>query len=69
VTPCCRRIQPYDLRVSRTLFDSINRLINTKKHTRYFGEEFMAFREVIFGVYSFPLLYFMKMISINFMCN
>jgi hypothetical protein len=57
VTPCCTRIQPYDFRVSRTLLYSINRLVNTKKHTRYFGEEFTAFKEAIFRVYSFPLFY------------
>jgi hypothetical protein len=69
VTPCCTRIQPYDFRVSRTLLDSINWPINTEKHARYFGEEFTAFKEAIFWVYSLPLLYFMKIISINFMCN
>jgi hypothetical protein len=69
VTPCCTRIQPYDFRVSRTLLDSIIRPVNTEKHTCYFGEEFTALKEAIFRVYSFPLLYFMKMISINFMCN
>jgi hypothetical protein len=69
VTPCCTRIQPYDFRVSRTLLDSINRPVNIKKYTCYFGEEFTAFKKAIFQVYSFPLLYFMKMISINFKCN
>jgi hypothetical protein len=69
VTLCCTRIQLYDFRVSRILLDSINRHVNTKKHTRYFGEEFTAFKEAIFRVYSFPLFYFMKMISINIMCN
>jgi hypothetical protein len=57
VIPCCTRIQPYDFRVSRTLLDFINRLVNTEKVTRYFGEEFTTFKEVIFRVYSFPLLY------------
>jgi hypothetical protein len=69
VTPCCTRIQPYNFKVSRTLLDSINRPINTEKHKRYFEEELTAFTKAIFRVYSFPLLYFMKMISINFMCN
>jgi hypothetical protein len=69
VTPCCTRIQPYDFRVSRILLDSINRPVNTEKHTRYFGEEFTTFNEAIFWVYSCPLFYFMKMISINIMCN
>jgi hypothetical protein len=69
VTHCCTRIEPYDFRVSRTLLDSINRPVNTEKRTCYFEEEFIAFKEVIFRVYSFPLLYFVKMICINFMCN
>jgi hypothetical protein len=69
VTPCCTRIQPYNFRVSRILLDSINRPVNTEKHTRYFGEEFTALKEAIFQVYFFPLFYFMKMISINIMCN
>jgi hypothetical protein len=56
-------------RVSRILLESINRPVNTEEDTRYFGEEFTAFKEAIFRVYSFPLFYFMKMISINFMCN
>ena len=58
-------------RVSRILFESINRPVNTKKntHTHYFGEELMTLKKAIFRVYSFPLFYFMKMISINIMCN
>jgi hypothetical protein len=56
-------------RVSRILLDSKNRPINTEKHTRDFGEELMALKKAIFRVYSFPLFYFMKMISINIMCN
>jgi hypothetical protein len=56
-------------RVSRILLDSINRPINIEKHTRYFGKEFTTFKEMIFRVYSFPLIYFMKMISINIKCN
>jgi hypothetical protein len=56
-------------RVSRILLDSTNRPVNIEKHTHYFGEEFTAFKEAIFQVYSFPLFYFMKMISINIMCN
>jgi hypothetical protein len=69
VTPCCTRIQPYNFRVSRTLLDSINKPVNTEKHTRYFGKELLVFKKAIFRVYSFPLFYFMKMISINIMCN
>jgi hypothetical protein len=56
-------------RVSRILLDSINRPVNIELGTRYFGEEFTAFKEMIFRVYSFLLFYFMKMISINIMCN
>jgi hypothetical protein len=56
-------------RVSRILLDSINRPVSIEKHTRYFGEEFTTFKETIFLVYPFPLFYFMKMISINIMCN
>ena len=60
---------PTIFRVSRILLESINRPVNTEEHTRYFGEELTAFKEAIFWVYSFPLFYFMKMISISFMCN
>ena len=60
---------PTIFRVSRILLESINRPINTEKWTRYFGEELTALKEAIFWVYSFPLFYFMKMISINIMCN
>jgi hypothetical protein len=56
-------------RVSRILLDSINRHVNIEKQTRYFGEEFTSFKEEISRVYSFPLFYFMKMISINIMRN
>jgi hypothetical protein len=59
---------PTIFRVSRILLESINKPVNIEE-TRYFGEEFTAFKEAIFRVYSFPLFYFMKMISINFMCN
>jgi hypothetical protein len=45
-------------RVSRILLDSINRPVNIEKYTRYFGEEFTAFKEAIFQVYSFPLFLF-----------
>jgi hypothetical protein len=56
MTPCCTRIQPYDFRVSRILLDSINRPVKAKKKkkTCYFGEEFKAFKETIFRIYSFP---------------
>jgi hypothetical protein len=44
-------------RVSRVSLDTINRLINTEKHARYFGEEFTALKEAIFRVYSFPFYF------------
>jgi hypothetical protein len=49
--------QGFDLtcfRVSRILLDSINKPVNIELNTRYFGEEFTAFKETIFWVYSFP---------------
>jgi hypothetical protein len=60
---------PTIFRVSRILLESINRPVNIEERTRYFGEEFTGFKEATFRVYSFPLFYFMKMISINFMSN
>jgi hypothetical protein len=60
---------PTIFRVSRILLESINRPVNIEKHRRYFGEELTALKEAIFQVYSFPLFYFMKMISINIMCS
>ena len=60
---------PMIFRVSRILLESINRPVNIEKDTHYFREELTALKEAIFRVYSFPLFYFMKMISINFMCN
>ena len=59
---------PMIFRISRILLDSINGSVNIEKHTHDFGEELTALKEAIFSVYSFPLFYFMKMISINFMC-
>jgi hypothetical protein len=47
-------LNPTILRVSRFSLDSINRLVNTEKHTRDFGEEFMGLQGSIFRVYSFP---------------
>ena len=44
---------PMIFRVSRILLESINRPVNTEKHTRYFGEELTALKEAIFWVYSF----------------
>jgi hypothetical protein len=71
---CCNSLLHKDsnltiFRVSRILLESINRPVNTEDTHTIFGEEFTAFKEAIFRVYSFPLFYFMKMISINFMCN
>jgi hypothetical protein len=68
VTLCCTRIQPYDFRVSRTLLDSINWPVNTKKHT-LFWRRIYSFQGSYFSGLFFLLLYFMKMISINFICN
>jgi hypothetical protein len=41
-------------RVSRVFLDSINRLVNTKKHTGDFGEDLTAIQGSVFRVYSFP---------------
>ena len=55
--------------VSRILLESINMPVNTEKHTRDFGEELTALKKAIFSGLFFSLIYFMKMISINIMCN
>jgi hypothetical protein len=44
VTPCCTRIHPYDFRVYRILLNSINRPVNTEKHTRYFWRRIYGFQ-------------------------
>jgi hypothetical protein len=49
-------------KVSRVSLDSINRLVHTKKKKKKkdkqdFGEEFTAFKEAIFRVYSFPFYF------------
>jgi hypothetical protein len=49
---------PMIFRVSRILLDSINRPVNTEKHTYNFREEFTAIKETIFRVYSFPFILF-----------
>jgi hypothetical protein len=67
MTPCCTRTQPYDFRVSRILLDLINRPVNTEKYTHYFGKNLWFSRKQFSGFNLF--LYFMKMISINIMCN
>jgi hypothetical protein len=41
-------------RVSKVSLDSINRLVNTKKHTQDFGEELTVLQGSVFRVYSFP---------------
>jgi hypothetical protein len=71
VTPCCIRIQPYDFRVSRTLLDSINRPVNTEKHTLFLEKNLQLSRKRFSGFIPFLyfLFYFMKMISINNMCK
>jgi hypothetical protein len=51
-------LNPTICMVSRVSLDSINRLVNTEKHTRDFGEEFTTLEEAIFRVYSFPLILF-----------
>jgi hypothetical protein len=44
-------------RVSRVSLDSINRLVNTEKHTLHFGEEFTALKEAIFSGLFFSLYF------------
>ena len=41
-------LNPTIFRVSRVSLDSINKLVNTKKDTHDFGEEFTALKEAIF---------------------
>ena len=60
---------PTSFKVSKILLESINRPVNTEKHTWDFGEELMALKEAIFPGLFFSLIYFIKMISINIMCN
>jgi hypothetical protein len=57
------------LGASRVPLNSINRLVNTKLHTRDFREELMALQEGVFRVYSFPFYFIMKMFNIKLMCN
>jgi hypothetical protein len=51
-------INPTIFRVSRVSLDSINRLVNIEKHALNFVEEFMALKEAIFWVYTFPFVLF-----------
>ena len=57
------------LDASRVSLTTINRLVNTKKHTQALGEELMALQGSIFWVYSFPFYFIIKMFSIKLMCN
>jgi hypothetical protein len=52
------RLNPTIFRVSRVSLDSINRLVNIEKHALNFVEEFMALKEAIFWVYTFPFVLF-----------
>ena len=60
---------PTIFRVFWILLESINRPVNTEKHTWDFKEELTTLKEVIFPGLFFSLIYFMKMISINIICN
>jgi hypothetical protein len=50
-------LNPTIFRVSRVSLDSLNRLVNTEKHTRNFGEEFTALKEAIFLGLFFSLYF------------
>jgi hypothetical protein len=57
-------------RVSRVSSDSINRLVNIVKHTLDFGTKIYGSQGSNFPSLFFAIcFYFMKMISIKFMCN
>jgi hypothetical protein len=62
-------LNPTIFRVSRVSLDSINRLINIEKHTQFWRRIYGSQGSNFFGFILFPLFYFMKMISINIMCN
>ena len=51
-------LNPTIFRVSRVPLDSINRLVNTKKHTCDFGEEFTTLKEANFRVLFFSFILF-----------
>jgi hypothetical protein len=58
VTPYCTRIQPYNFRVSRTLLDSINRPVNTEKHTLFWRRIYSFQGSDFLGLFfSFTLFY------------
>jgi hypothetical protein len=44
------------LEASRIPLNSINRLVNTEKHTHTLGEELMALQGSVFQVYPFPFI-------------
>ena len=48
---------------------SINKPVNTEKHTQDLGEELTALQGRVFRVYSFSLYFIMKMFIIKSMCN
>jgi hypothetical protein len=56
-------------RVSRVSLDSINRLVNTEKHMQFWRRIYGSQGSNFFEFILFTLFYFMKMISINIMCN
>ena len=61
-------LNPIIFRVSRILLDSTNKSLNTEKHV-ILKKNWRLSRKRFFRVHSFPLFYFMKMISINIMYN
>ena len=59
---------PMIFRVSRILLESINRPVNTEEHM-LFWRRIDGFQRSDFSGLFFSFIYFMKMISISFMCN
>jgi hypothetical protein len=53
----------------RVSLTSVNRLVNTKKHTQVLREELTALQGSIFQVYSFIFYFIIKMFSIKLMCK
>jgi hypothetical protein len=49
-------LNPTIFEVSKVSLDSINRLVNTKKHTYDFGGELIALQESVFSVLFFSFL-------------
>jgi hypothetical protein len=56
-------------RVSRILLDFINRPVNIEKHTLFSKKNLLLSRKQFSGFILFLYFYFIKMISINIMCN